>query len=102
METRFTGISKGNLPMVNIGETSEITENTSRSKSMQKWQSYNEEENLKDQIFQIESRDVEFVLLVYKGDRNTHDYWQDSLEMAMDCAEGEFGVPVNSWELIKL
>ena len=68
---------------------------------MKKWQSHNNKENLRNQIFQIESRDDEFVLLVYQDNKNTHDYWQDSLEMAIDCAECEFGVPIDSWKLIE-
>lgn len=29
--------------------------------------------------------------------KNTHDYLQDDLDMAMSCAFHEFGVPYNAW-----
>lgn len=31
--------------------------------------------------------------------KNTHDYLQDTLEMAKKCALEEFGVPLDSWKI---
>ena len=33
----------------------------------------------------------------YDRERNTHDYLQDSLEIAKECALDEWGVPLNAW-----
>ncbi len=48
----------------------------------------------------IEGRGEGFYLFRYsdlKGQKNTHDYLQDDIEMAKDCAGEEFGVPRDGW-----
>jgi hypothetical protein len=38
-----------------------------------------------------------FYLYVYDGARCTHDYLQDTVDLAREFAREEFGVPVHSW-----
>lgn len=41
--------------------------------------------------------EVGFYLYVYEGDRDTHDYLQDTVEMCKRCALEHFGVPMSKW-----
>ena len=40
---------------------------------------------------------IGYYLYVYDGERCTHDYLQDTLDLARDCAFEMFGVPRESW-----
>ena len=40
---------------------------------------------------------IGYYLYVYNGDRCTHDYLQDTLDLARECAFEMFGVPRESW-----
>jgi hypothetical protein len=42
-----------------------------------------------------------FYLFVYDNGVNTHDYLQDSLEMAMDQALDDFGIPKSAWRKVE-
>ena len=48
-------------------------------------------------IFMIEQDlpEVGWYLYVYEDGRNTYDYLQDTLEIAMSQAEEDFGVPMD-------
>ena len=39
-----------------------------------------------------------FYLYVFEGDKCICDYLQDTLEIAMECAWKDFGVPKNAWK----
>ena len=39
-----------------------------------------------------------FYLYVFEGDKCIFDYLQDTLEIAMECAWNDFGVPKNAWK----
>ena len=41
---------------------------------------------------------VGFYLYVFEGDKCIRDHFQDTLEMAMECALEEHGVPKNAWK----
>ncbi len=41
-----------------------------------------------------------YYLYVYDGERNTHDYLQDTLQFAKDQALEEFGVPLSAWRQV--
>lgn len=41
---------------------------------------------------------VGFYVFRYADGRSTHDYLQDTFEMATACALEEFGVPIDSWK----
>lgn len=43
---------------------------------------------------------VGFYLYVFDGDRCIHDYLQDTLELAMEYARDDFGVPKEAWEKV--
>lgn len=48
--------------------------------------------------FKIEQDEkVGFYLYAFEGDRCTHDYLQDTLAFAKECALEEFGVPLEKW-----
>jgi len=52
-----------------------------------------------DSRFVVERDDaVGWYLYVYHGDRCTHDYLQDTLELALEHAERQFGVPRSAWQ----
>jgi hypothetical protein len=38
-----------------------------------------------------------FYIYAFDGERCTHDYLQDTLEIAKQCARKEFGVPEDAW-----
>lgn len=57
--------------------------------------------NNKNMRFEIEhDSKAGYYLYVWEGDRNTYDYLQDTLEIAMEQAEEEFGVPTSAWTKI--
>lgn len=41
---------------------------------------------------------VGFYLYVFEGDKCIHDYLQDTLDLAMECAWEDFGVPKSAWK----
>jgi hypothetical protein len=43
---------------------------------------------------------VEYKLYVYENGVDTHDYLQETLEIAMDQAFEDFGVPKNAWRQV--
>ena len=49
--------------------------------------------------FEIIQDTIGFFVWAYigQGPRTTHDYLQNDLEMAIRCAQNEFGVPTRSW-----
>jgi hypothetical protein len=52
-----------------------------------------------DRRFVIKSDpSVGWYLLVYQGDRCTHDYLQDTLADALAQAEADFGVAKSAWK----
>jgi len=42
-----------------------------------------------------------FYLYVFEDNRCIHDYLQDTLEMTIECAWEDYGVPKNAWNLIE-
>lgn len=44
---------------------------------------------------------VGFYLYVFEGDKCIFDYLQDTLELAMESAWEDFGVPKDAWEKIE-
>jgi hypothetical protein len=48
--------------------------------------------------FRIERNEpAGFYVYAFDDEHCTHDYLQDTLEMAKECALEEFGVPENAW-----
>lgn len=43
---------------------------------------------------------VGFYLYVFDGNRCIRDYLQDTLEIAIECAWEDFGLPKDAWEKI--
>ena len=41
-------------------------------------------------------------LRIFEDDRDTHDYLQDSVEDCKEFAEEEFGVPTDSWTILRV
>ncbi|MBS0626064.1 MAG: hypothetical protein JSS32_08450 [Verrucomicrobia bacterium] len=39
-----------------------------------------------------------FYLYLYEGDKCIRDYLQDRLELAIECAWEDFGVPKDAWK----
>jgi len=44
-----------------------------------------------------EDANAGFYLYAFEGTRCTHDYLQDTLAIAMECARERFGVPEDAW-----
>jgi hypothetical protein len=44
-----------------------------------------------------EDKRAGFYVYAFDGQRCTHDYLQDTLEIAKQCAREEFGVPEDAW-----
>ena len=59
-------------------------------------------EYLRPKHFEIE-RDpfVGFYLYVFEDDKCTHDYLQDTLEIAIDCAWEDYGVSKDAWKKVE-
>lgn len=54
------------------------------------------------QYYEIEcDPHVGFYLYVYEGDKCIRDYLQDTLEIAIECAWEDYGVPKDSWKEIE-
>ena len=52
--------------------------------------------------FEIEEdSNVGFYVYVFDGDKCTHDYLQDTFELAKGFAGRKFGVPVSAWQAIE-
>lgn len=43
---------------------------------------------------------VGFYLYVFEGNKCIHDCLQDTLDLAMECAWEDFGVPKSAWKKI--
>lgn len=61
------------------------------------------EAKYKELFFKIEEDypEVGFYLYVYEKDECIYDYLQDTLEDCMKFALEEFGVPLNSWKMVR-
>jgi hypothetical protein len=44
---------------------------------------------------------VGFYLYVFENGKCIHDYLQDTLDLAMECALEDFGVPKNAWQKVE-
>lgn len=44
---------------------------------------------------------VGFYLHVFERDKCIRDYLQDTLDVAMECAWEDFGVPKNAWKKVE-
>ncbi|HLY68705.1 MAG TPA: hypothetical protein VKR53_03180 [Puia sp.] len=62
-----------------------------------KWKAYAESFNSRHYEIKYDPS-VGFYLYVFEGDRCIYDYLQDTLEIAMECAWEDFGVPKNAWK----
>ncbi|MDR3624156.1 MAG: hypothetical protein P4L16_03330 [Chlamydiales bacterium] len=45
---------------------------------------------------------VGFYLYVFEDDKCIRDYLQDTLELAMECAWEDFGVPKDAWKKVEI
>ena len=60
-----------------------------------------EPENLKPRRFVIKQDEaVGFYLYVYENERCIRDHLQDTLELAIEAAFEDYGVPTQSWKEI--
>ncbi|NGX46997.1 MAG: hypothetical protein K1000chlam3_00366 [Chlamydiae bacterium] len=58
--------------------------------------------SLKPRCYEIKhDPSVGFYLYVFENDKCIRDHLQDTLEMAMECALEDYGVPKNAWEKIE-
>ena len=57
------------------------------------------DENICYEIY--DDGDIGFYVLRNENGTNTHDYLQDTLELAIECAFEEFGVPVDQWTVVE-
>lgn len=65
-----------------------------------KWKS--KSDSNKTRYYEIKhDPNVGFYLYVFENDKCIHDYLQDTLELAMECAWEDFGVPKESWEEVE-
>ncbi|MCE5318104.1 MAG: hypothetical protein LLG04_12195 [Parachlamydia sp.] len=44
---------------------------------------------------------VGFYVYVFDGDKCINDYLQDTLEMAIQCAWSDYGVPKKAWKKVE-
>lgn len=59
-------------------------------------------ESLKPRCYEIKHDPfVGFYLYIFEGDKCICDHLQDTLELAMECAWEDFGVPKGSWEKVE-
>lgn len=64
-----------------------------------KWKA--DSKNFKSKHYEIKhDPSVGFYLYVFDGDRCIDDYLQDTLELAMEYARDDFGVPKEAWEKV--
>jgi len=65
-----------------------------------KWRA--DSESLKPLYYEIkEDPFVGFYLFVFKDNKCIRDHLQDTLEIAIECALEEYGVPKNAWKKIE-
>lgn len=65
-----------------------------------KWKA--KSDSIKTRHYEIKhDPNVGFYLYVFENDKCISDYLQDTLELAMECAWEDFGVPKESWEKVK-
>lgn len=58
-------------------------------------------ETLKSRYFEIrEDPSVGFYLYIFENNKCIRDHLQDTLEIAMNCAWDDYGVPKTSWKKI--
>jgi len=59
-------------------------------------------DSLKSRYYEIKHDPfVGYYLYVFDGERCIRDYLQDTLEIAMDCALEDYGVPKNAWKKLQ-
>lgn len=52
--------------------------------------------------FEIEhDENVGYYLYIWKNDKGIADYLQDTLEIAMEQARDDFGVPLEAWKRVE-
>lgn len=57
---------------------------------------------LKSRYYEIKyDPPIGFYLYVFESDKYIYDYLQDTLEIAMECAWEDFGVPKEAWKQIE-
>lgn len=65
-----------------------------------KWQA--KSDLIKSRSYEIKyDYNAGFYLYVFENGKCISDYLQDTLELAMDCAWEDFGVPKEAWEQIE-
>ncbi len=65
-----------------------------------KWRANSE--SLKPRRYEIKhDPSAGFYLYVFEGDKCISDHLQDTLEIAMECAWEDYGVPKNVWEKVE-
>ena len=62
-----------------------------------KFKKYKAEYEGKTFVAEQDLPNVGWHLYVYKDGKNTHDFLQDTKEIAMSQANDDFGVPLNIW-----
>ncbi len=65
-----------------------------------KWQAKNCSFDSKSYEIKYDLR-AGFYLYVFEEGKCVSDYLQDTLELAMECALEDFGVPKEAWEKVK-
>ncbi len=59
-------------------------------------------ESLKPRYYEIEyDQYFGFYLYVFEGGRCTYDHLQDTLEIAMESALEDYGVPITAWKKVE-
>lgn len=65
-----------------------------------KWQA--KSDSLKSRHYEIKyDPNVGFYFYVFEDGKCIRDYLQDTLELAMECAWEDFGVPIDAWERVE-
>ena len=59
-------------------------------------------DSIKTRYYEIKhDPNVGFYLYVFENEKCINDYLQDTLELAIECAWEDFGVPKESWEKVE-
>ena len=65
-----------------------------------KWRAASE--SLKPRHYEIKHDPlVGFYLYVFEGDKCVRDHLQDTLEIAIESASGDYGVPKDAWKKVE-
>ena len=60
------------------------------------------DQSLKSRYYKIKhDPSVGFYLYIFENGKCIHDYLQDTLELAIECAWEDFGVRKNAWKKIE-